>query len=99
MNHAEFSMSDAVAIPLIDELAGLIEMDYARRSYVVGGVVGTGVIGTFVRVALTNVDVTVGSEGEVERLPEESLAYSFVPITPSSLDSQGCEKFPVRAEL
>src|SRR5579864_6923805 len=89
MDHAEFSLSDAVAIPLIDKFAVLVEVDYARGADVVGRITGIGVIGALVRMTLSDVDIAIGSEGKVEGLPEKPLSLGLVPITPSSLHTEG----------
>ena len=39
MDRVEFSLSDTVAVPLIDEFAALIEMDDARDAQIIGRIV------------------------------------------------------------
>src|SRR5262245_16671661 len=54
MSRVEFSLSDTVSIPLTDESAGLVQVDYARNAQGVGGIVGVCVIGTFIGVPLAD---------------------------------------------
>src|SRR6185295_10448116 len=99
MDHAEPSWSYAVAIPLIDEFAGLIQMNHARGAQVVGGVAGIGVIGAFVRMTFADVDIAIWSEGEVERLPEKPLPLGFIPVASFPFHAEGHEKFPLGTEF
>src|SRR5262249_53608975 len=64
VHRIELSLSHTVAIPLTNELPGLIEMDDARRAKVIGGIVRICIIGTLVRVTFTNVDIAVSSKGD-----------------------------------
>src|SRR2546427_257263 len=81
MNRIEFSLSDTVAIPLIDEFAGLIEMDDARGANVVGRIARIGVVGALVRVTLADIDIAILSESDHHRLPQQPLPLGFVPIS------------------
>ena len=84
MRRAELSLSHLVAVPLIDELAVLVEVNDPRGADVVGRVVRIGVVGALVRVPLADVDVAVRSEGDHHRLPEQPLSFGFVPIAPAA---------------
>src|SRR4030095_6378553 len=74
MDHADLSLPDAVAVPLIDDPAGLIEVDDARRADGVRRIARVGVVGALVRVLLGDVDVAGTRGRHVERLPEEPLS-------------------------
>ena len=59
-------------------------MDDARDAEIVGGIIGVGIIGTFVRMTLANIDIAVLSEGDHHRLPQQPLAFGFIPIPSAS---------------
>ena len=69
MGGVELSLSDLVAVPLIDELAVLVEMDDPRGAEVVGRIVRIGVVGALVRMALADIDIAVRRKGDHHRLP------------------------------
>ena len=84
MGRAEFSLAHLVAVPLIDELAVLVDTDDPRGADIVGGIIGIGIVWTLVGVTLPDVYVAVRSERHHHRLPQKPLSFRFIPIASAS---------------
>src|ERR1700722_15911466 len=69
MDHAEFSLSDVVAIPLIEKTAVLIKVNHPSSARLVRWIVRVSVVGAFVSVTFADVNVAVRGEGDHQRLP------------------------------
>ena len=79
MGAAEFSRSDLVAVPLVDELAVLVEVqDAGGADHVVGR--QADIVGAFIAMALGDEDVAMGRKSDIQRLPQQSLLFAFVPV-------------------
>src|SRR6188472_3445682 len=49
--------------------------------------------------SFTDVDVAIRSECHHHRLPQETLALAFVPVTPASRRAEGRQQLPIRTDL
>src|SRR5271163_389382 len=47
----------------------------------------------------TDINIAIRREGEVQRLPEKPLSFSFIPISPVSPDTKGHEKLALGTYL
>src|SRR5678815_4971614 len=98
MGLGEFSWACAVAVPLIDKFAILVEVNYARGAYSIGRR-EIDVIGTLVRMALEDIDVAIRREIEVHWLLDEPLSVGFLPIPSFSPHAEGHEELPLGTYL
>src|SRR5579872_4934205 len=96
MHHAEVSRSGAVAKPLLDEFAVLIEAQDACRTTLVSRRF-IGVIGALVGVTHANVNIPIPAEGDGQRLPEEPLPGGLIPVAAMSFHADGHEQLALRA--
>src|ERR1700722_11724475 len=71
MGVVEFPRAVLVAIPLVDKLGVLVEMDDARDTNIVGWVTRAYVIGAFVTMAFKDVDIAIGAEVDLHGLPQK----------------------------
>src|SRR5947207_91291 len=91
MGLGEFSRSVSIAVPLVNEFAILIEVNYACGAHFVRRR-EIDVIGALVRMTLEDIDIAIRSEIEHHRLPDEPLSLRFIPIAPFSPHSEGHEE-------
>src|SRR5579862_6965137 len=100
MGAVEFPRSAIVTIPLIDEIAILIEVQYARDADLVGGIVRRNVVGALVPVTFEDINIVAArTEPDSHRLPEKPLSLGFIPISSVSLRSYGQQELALGTEL
>src|SRR5438046_10332125 len=95
MGLGEFSRSVSIAVPLVNEFAILIEVNYACGAHFVRRR-EIDVVGALVRMTLEDIDTAIRSEIEHHRLPDTPLSLRFIPIAPSSPHSAGPDDVSVR---
>src|SRR6266852_4720294 len=91
MSLGEFSWSSTVAVPLVDEFAGLVEMYYTRGAHFVGRR-EIDVVGALVRMPLEDIDIAIRSKVEHHGLPDEPLSLGLIPIPSFSPHAEGHEE-------
>src|SRR5205085_5933178 len=61
-------------------IAVLVEAGDARGTRGVPRIARLIVVGAFIAVALADVDVAVGTEGDRDRLPQQALPLALIPV-------------------
>src|SRR6185437_16417835 len=95
VRHAELALADAVAEPLIDELAGPVQVDDAGRTDIAGRISGIGIVRAFIGMAFRDEHIAFAREGDHHGLPQEPLALGFIPVAAAIFDADDLHDFAV----
>src|SRR6185437_1190374 len=99
MRGIEAGLANSIAIPLIDELAVLVEVNDTRRSLVVGGVGRIHIVRAFIAMTFGDEDVVMGPDRDVQGLPQQPLVPALDPVAPVAALTDRQKQFSLRADF